>query len=432
MSFLVRAAGACLVGSTCVVGALASCSSEKPAASGSTSGIGVPDSSASDSPIGDKDTGIDSTSPTSPKPLGDLPTVDEADIPCVKAGGAKVKLFGAGTSGSGAPAVRNLQAFQTNRLGSGPLIEGFVVFGPDGATPQEVPIALGGKQSIFMSEGDTAGAMLLTGATVEYQRYNNLGVAQGSRVVLASGISPPANAEWMGTGAGGSLAVWFTGTTLQAAGVTTAGAAAGPAWTLATGVTGPIAVSMTYANGKYAIAYSYSVGAKTDARFQLADATGPSGAAVPLANGTDGIVVSAITSTSTGYILLFDGGADDLVYVVPLDATGKVSGVARRLLGGDAPWAVASRGSDVALVTMSNDTKVSGKEGPRKPQFRSLDTTGKPLAPWVCFDDRVPAGQYQDMGVLAETTGYAVVFKTVQDELALQRVDKLGTGAPTP
>jgi hypothetical protein len=224
--------------------------------------------------------------------------------------------------------------------------------------------------------------------------------------------------------------VWAAGDTLSAAGVTAAGASAGPAWTLATGGTTP-QVAITHANGKYAIAYSFlGNDQKKTARLQLADAAGPSGPAVALTSGTGTIEVVAITPTSKGFLLIFDGGGDDKVYAVPLDATGKVSGLARRLLGGDAPWAVASRGDDVALVTMSNDTKVNGNEGPRKPQFRALDTTGKPLGPWVCLDERVPSGQYQDMGVVAESNGYAVVYKSVADETALQRFDKLGTGTP--
>jgi hypothetical protein len=116
---------------------------------------------------------------------------------------------------------------------------------------------------------------------------------------------------------------------------------------------------------------------------------------------------------------------------VPLDATGKLSGPAHRLLGGDLPWGLASHAGDAALVSLTNDTKVGTMEGPRAPQFRPLDITGKPTGPWVCLDAKIAAGLEQDMGILAEPNGgYAVTYKSPADATVLVRVDALGTGAP--
>ncbi|MDB4939111.1 MAG: hypothetical protein JWP87_6083 [Labilithrix sp.] len=413
----------------CVV--VACSSSDKPAVTGGTTTL--PDGSEVDARAGGDggvDGGGDGGIVMSTEPIGDLPTVDEADVPCVKPGGTRTVLFPAGSGGSGGPAVRTAQLLGARRFGAGPNIEGFVTFDATGSAPQLFPVTLGTKQTSFSSEGTTIGALVLDDATVEYQRYDAMGVASGARVTLATNLAPAPDQGFITSGGGGSLAVWTTGDKLSAAGITTAGASAGAAWTLETAATSA-KVALTYAGGKYAIAYSF-LGAdqKKVARFQLADATGASGAAITLTSGTGTIDVVAITATPNGFLLVFDGGGDDKVYAVPLDATGKVAGVARRLLGGDSPWAVASLGNQVALVTMSNDTKVSGNEGPRKPQFRALDATGKPLAPWVCLDDRVPAGQYQDMGVVAESNGFAVVFKSVADETVLQRFDNLGTGNP--
>jgi len=81
--------------------------------------------------------------------------------------------------------------------------------------------------------------------------------------------------------------------------------------------------------------------------------------------------------TSAGFIMVIDAGGDEHVYIVPLDTTGKVSGTAHRLLGGDLPWGLAAHANDAALVVLTNDTKVGSSEGPRAPQFRPLDITGK-------------------------------------------------------
>ena len=425
-----RRHGLVLAAALLVVPVVVACSSDNPPAGGTSSGTPGFDATGGDS-LAKPDASTDGASTTSAEPLGNLPTVDEPDVPCVKGGGTRTLLFNAGDSGNGGPAVTRVQSLGARRFAAGGNLPGFITFDATGAAPQLFPVALGTVQTAFSSEGDVIGAMALNASTVDYQRYDANGAAQGAPVTLATGIVSP-GALWMGSGGGGSLAAWSAGATLTAAGVTAAGAAAGAPWTLATGGTSARVV-MAYANGKYAIAYSFSVSTGTVARFQLADATGPSGAAVDIlsaAAAVGKVEVVAIVPTSKGFLLIFDRGADDLVYVVPLDASGKVSGPARRLLGGDAPWGLASRGDDVALVTMSNDTKVNGNEGPRKPQFRALDPAGVPLAPWVCFDERIATGQYQDMGVLAEPNGYAVVYKTVTDETALQRVDKLGTGAP--
>ncbi|MDB4937637.1 MAG: hypothetical protein JWP87_4609, partial [Labilithrix sp.] len=206
--------------------------------------------------------------------------------------------------------------------------------------------------------------------------------------------------------------------------------AAGPAFTLATNATNP-KVAITYAGDKYAIAYSYdSAGTSSAARMIFATSTGVSGA--PTDVGTaDALEPVAITPTSAGFVLVVDAGGDEHVYVVPLDATGTLSGPAHRLLGGDLPWGLASHGDDAALVVLTNDVKVGNTEGPRAPQFRPLDVTGKPTGPWVCLDAKVPSAFYQDMGILAEPGGgYAVVYKSPTDTTMLVRVDKLGVAAP--
>ena len=404
-------------------------SSDGPPATGSSSGT-IPDASIDNRvPVSDGGTDAKTGDASSALPLGDLPTVDEPDVPCVTTAGTKTELFAAGATTFGGPAVTRLQVLGARRFAAGPSTAGFITFDAVGTMSKFFGVTLGTSQSVFTSEGTTIGGIAVSTGKVDYQRYDDQGAASGALVSLVSGIASGPGNVWVASGSGGSLVVYPDGTTLKGAGITTGGALAGPPFTIATGVAAPH-VALTYAGDKYAIAYSYDSGGASAARFVFASTTATMGAPVDLATG-NAIQPVAITQTASGFLAVVDAGGDDHVYTVPLDATGKVSGLARRLIGGDLPFALASHGNDAALVVLTNDTKVGNVEGPRAPQFRPLDVTGKPTGPWVCLDARVPSTFYQDMSLLAEASGgYSVVYKSPTDTTVLLRTDKLGTGAP--
>jgi hypothetical protein len=402
---------------------LACSSSDRPPPAGSSSSSGgVPLDASSDAFVL-PESGVEGASKT---PLGDLPTTDEPDVPCVASTATKTTLFAAAAfGGAGGPPARLLQTLGARRFAAGQNMRGFATFDADGANPQFFASTFGISPVAYTSEGTTIGGFIVNATDISYQRYDAQGAASGSPVTVSAQTG--VTSVWVGTGGGGSLVVWPDGNDLKAAGITAGGALAGAPWTLASNVSSS-RVAITYASDKYVIAYSYTSGGSTFAKLQFADPTAPSGAPVNITSSTGTIIVAAIAPTSTGFLLAFDGGGDDLVYLVPLSAAGAVNGTARRLLGGDEPYALASRGTEVGLVTMSNDVKVGNTEGPRKPLFRAVDAVGKPLAPWVCLDNVIPSAQTQDMGVLADGAGYSVVLKTVGDDTALTRVDRLGTG----
>ena len=415
-------------------GSYACSSSGNPApagSSGSSGSSGGVDASNDNDVVSGQDGGDGAKADAaSALPLGTIPTVDEPDVPCVTTNGVKTVLF-APPGGTGAPPVSRVQALGARRFATGLDTNGFVTFDAAGTTPKLFTISLGTSETAFTSEGTTIGAMALSSGKLDYQRYDDQGVASGGLVSVATGISAGTNHVWVASGGGGSLAVWASDTTLFAAGITAAGALAGPPFTLATSA--PNAkVAITYSGDKYAIAYSYDAagGGGAAARFVYASATALVGAPVDIgtANALEPV---AITPTSAGFVMVVDAGGDEHIYVVPLDTTGKLSGPAHRLLGGDLPWGLASHAGDAALVSLTNDVKVGTAEGPRAPQLRPLDITGKPTGPWVCLDQKIPAGLNQDMGILAEASGgYAVVYKAPDDGSTLIRTDKLGTGAP--
>jgi hypothetical protein len=390
-------------------------------------------SSSSSSSGGDGTTPpFDAPSSESDAPIGSLPTVDEPDVPCVPAGGTRTTVFsGADSGGNGSPPVARLQALGANWFGAGDDLTGFVTFDGQGQNGVLFPTSPGTVQTSFVSEGTTIGAMLANDTSIEYQRYDAQGAPSGGRVSVQASVTPSPSTIWTGTGAGGTLGVWLSGKTMYAGAVTAAGASAGAAWQLSNDGNSA-AASIAYANGKYAIMWSVQPkSGVTIARFVLADPTGMSGAPVEIVNGAVQFTVVELVATPNGFLaLLLGAGGDNHVYTLPLDGTGKVSGPARRLLGADLPWGMAVLGSEVGIVTSSNDVIVDGAEGPRKPMFRPLDLTGHPIGPWVCLDDQVPGRQNQDMAIAAESKGYAVVFKSVADNTVLARFDHLGTGAP--
>jgi hypothetical protein len=406
------------------------CSSkDAPPASGSSGTSGGIDASLEDTGIpgeGGKDASGDGGSAL---PLGDLPTVDEPDVPCVTTAGLKTELFAKSATTFGGPAVTRLQALGARRFAAGQSTQGFITFDAAGTTPKFFGVSLGTTETVFTSEGTTIGAFALSTGKVDYQRYDDQGATSGAVVPVATGIAGGPAKSWVASGGGGSLVVWASGSTLSGAAISAAGALVGAPFTIATNVDAP-KVAITYTGTKYAIAFASAAGIQSVARFVFADASGTVGTPTPIGTA-DALEPVAITPTSAGFVLVVDAGGDEHVYTVPLDTTGKVSGPARRLLGGDLPFGLASHDNDVALVVLTNDIKVGNDEGPRAPQFRPLDITGKPTGPWVCLDARIPSNLYQDMSILAEPSGgYSVVYKSPADTTMLVRVNKLGTAAP--
>jgi hypothetical protein len=407
------------------------CSSSDKPPPGSSSGAVPPPTPPGPTPPPNAVDGGDGGS--SAVPLGDLPTVDEPNIPCTSTTAIPVSLFGAGDSGLGGPPVTNVQPLGGGRFASGVDLDGFITFDLTGSSPNLVSATLGSAGDTFASEGSTIGGFGIGGGAVTYQRYAANGTPSGSAVSLASGLTPSPGKIWSASGEGESLAIVQVGATLQAVGVTSAGTAAGAAFTIEAAA--PSAnVFLLRDSSAFVIVYSFETtagGNATKARFARATTTALMGAPTDLFGAGESVSVAGVATTSAGYVLLFDGGGDDKIYAVPLDSSGKVSGVAHRLLGADYPRSASGNGGEsVGIVSMSNDTMTGPMEGPRKPQFRALDKTGKPLAPWVCLDAPVPANQYQDLGVLAESNGWSVVYKTPADGTSLIRLNATGTAGP--
>jgi hypothetical protein len=431
-SLLVRRVGTIGAMATLGVAAmLAACSSsDHPGSSGGGSG-GLPPT-----PPPGSDGGLDGSNDGSSSggdaatdsglPLGDLPTLDEPDSPCVQTKATSTTLF----NGPDGPAPKNLQAFGSARFAWGPDTPAFITFDPSGTNPKSTPATVGALDSAFTAEGTTIGGYGIGNGNVDYQRYDSGGAASGAKVSIATGLSPSPTRLAVGGGGGASLVVYGSGSTLYGAGVTAGGASAGAPWTLETGATNP-SFKVIYTGTNFAIAYGFdTAGGTSKARLAFATPAGLVGTPQDVYTSPVTVAVAGIAATSSGYLLLVDAGGDDHVYTVPLSSTGAVTGVARRLLGGDFPQAVSGNGGSVGLVTMSNDVAPPGaSEGPRAPMFRALDTTGHPTGPWVCIGNQIDSKYVQTMGVLANGTGWDVVYKNVSDGTSLVRLSADGTNA---
>lgn len=415
--------------------AVACSSSDHPGSSSGNASGGLPPPPppiGSDGGDGGPKDGSSDAATDSGVPLGNLPTVDEPISPCVLTKATAVPLFGKGDSGNGGPAITNLQALGGARFGWGQNFGGFITFDATGANAQAITTTVGSTDSTFTSEGTTIGGYGIGNGKVDYQRYTSAGVASGAKVSIATGLSPSPSRLAAAGGAGASLVVYAVGTTLFGAGVTTAGASAGAPWQIETSVTSPT-IKVLWDGTRFVIAYGFTANdGSSKARVAFASPTGLQSAPQDVFTAPLTVAVSGIAATSSGYLLVADAGGDDHVYAVPLTQTGSVAGVARRLLGGDFPWAVAgSGGATVGLVTMSNDVAPPGKsEGPRAPMFRALDTTGHPVGSWICLDNQIDPGLLQEMGVMADGAGWDVVFKNVNDGTSFVRLNSDGTNGP--
>ena len=420
-----------LVAALAGVGSAASCSSStNPAPLGDTDGSAVKppphaigdggDAKPADGAVVVPDAGSDS-------PLGTLATVDEPDTPCVPAGGATTVLFSGPDAGGVTPGIAELRMLGAGRFGSGDDVNGFVTFAIDGTSPRAFPIHLGAGLSPFSSEGQSIGGAGATSSSIFYQRYDAQGVASGSTQTLATGLTSPPLAMAIAGDGGGSLVAWVSGGRLHAAGVTSGGAPAGPAFDV-----GPADLSTTMSiaptgTGFGIVWTNEPTSATTASRFALVTAAGVVGAPVTLTTSAVQFLVKRIVHTPTGFaVLALSALGDDHVYVVILDPSGNVAGPAHRLLGADFPWDIAAQGTELGVVIASNDMIVDGAEGPRRPFFRPLDAAGHALGPWVCLGAGLASNAVQDMAIDADGTGYAVVFQDPSADELLTRIGPLG------
>jgi hypothetical protein len=405
------------------------CSSDHPPAGVGSSG-GPGDDSSSGGPGADQNSPDSGDASPSTVPFGNLPTVDEPDIPCVPTTAPKITLYTAADSGGlGAPPVQLLQSFGSGRFASGPNLPGYLTFDVAGTNPRQFSTAFPGAVVAYVSQGTNVGAFVGDSA-VTYQRYDANGATVGAPVSIAPAGAPVISLTAASDDAGGAMVVWAAGTVVKVAYITPAGTLAGTPWTLSPSASS-VRVALAAKADKYLIVYAHTVAADTfGAVLQLADSNGAVGAPSDLAKIFGQLMPAGVAPTTPGWLLSFDGGGDDRVYLVPLTPTGAVAGPVHRLLGGDAPWALASAGTSVGVVSMSNDVITAGKEGPRAPRFRPVDATGHPLGPWVCLDNPVPPAQYQDMSVIADGSGWSIVYKSPVNTTVLMRTNALGTAGP--
>jgi hypothetical protein len=110
--------------------------------------------------------------------------------------------------------------------------------------------------------------------------------------------------------------------------------------------------------------------------------------------------------------------------VIPLDATGTVSGAAHRLVGSDIAWDVAVQGNQLGVVGNQILYEDGGSTMDSR-LFRPLDLTGKALGPWVCVGPPQPAGPV-DMAIDSDGTGFAVVSQDPAGDEVLTRFNAMG------
>jgi hypothetical protein len=277
------------------------------------------------------------------------------------------------------------------------------------------------------SEGSTIGAVGSDPTDVLYARFDPQGTALGPAITLVAHLGGSPTGVAIGGANGNSLVVWGSGGALYAQAIN-AGSPAGVPFQLAANVytTAVYATIAASATG-YAIAWTGDpVQGATESALAFATATGVTGSPTVLTVSSLAFKVHRLVAISSGYVLLVDGapiGTDD-VYVIPLDATGTVSGAAHRLVGSDIAWDVAVQGNQLGVVGNQILYEDGGSTMDSR-LFRPLDLTGKALGPWVCVGPPQPAGPV-DMAIDSDGTGFAVVSQDPAGDEVLTRFNAMG------
>ncbi len=355
-------------------------------------------------------------------PLGGLMIIDEPDTPCTMKGGTSVTVFGADAGPLGAPPITSMQTVGTRRVGGGDLLQGFVTFGLDGSNPNPSVVSLGVAGTAFASQGTTIGAIGYAKDKVTYQQYDPSPAPVGPSVSLNTdtGSGAPLGLS-MASGAAGTLAVWGEAgyTYVMGAGVPP------PPGTTATSFQitaipdlSQFLSSVAATSSGFAVVWSTDPPTGgTQAYFAATSLAATTLQPVPLATSGISFSVTKLVATANGFALLLNGTQSDF-YVLPLDASGNVTGAAHHYLGSIEGWDMALQGSTLGVVA----TRSTGE-----PEFRPVDLTGAPTGSWVCLDAPVPGTLSQGLAIDVDgSSGFAVMYTSPAGEDVLVRFNTMG------
>jgi hypothetical protein len=356
---------------------------------------------------------------TLPDDLGDIPVIDEADVPCVtNTAATSTTVYAAGASPA---AFDRLEQVGAAWLASGSVANGFALLSLDGSSASASLMTVATDANIAASTGLHVAAAGISAGTVQYQEYDD----QGAPALIVGAIgTTDGDRVAVGGHAGEALVVWQDLGDVVGAGTDELGATSLP-FTLGSGIVGTsLSAAIAPASSGFAVAWSHeSAQYKATTRFAIATSKGLAVPAVEIAASTRTHRLVSMVRSSTGYALLFDGQDDTSgVYVLAIGSDGQKVGAAHRLLGAKHGRDLASLGDKLGVVVTLADDKLA---------FRALDPHGSVAGPWVCLGgSSADADHVAGVAPLGLGNGYAIIAHETDGAEQLISVDVLGTGAP--
>jgi hypothetical protein len=258
------------------------------------------------------------------------------------------------------------------------------------------------------------------GSSLAYQRFDAMESTVGGPLTVA-GEAP--GGVLIGGGGGEAMIVWVNGTALRARGVNASGAFAGAAFELgAATVDGSASGAVLRTGSKFAVVWTGHVGDEYATWFATVSTTAVLTQPVKTISTATNHQVVAMAPLADGY-----GYALALTAEVPtrtavslvIDDEGLVLGSGYKLLGTSESYDIAVQGDGIGIVARRATGEI---------QFRSLDFNANPLGAWICL-----AGPNNDIYSRAAIDpiegGYAVVYRTAAQGLALSELDTFGSPA---
>lgn len=351
---------------------------------------------------------------------------DVADTPCAPRGGSITVVLPSGDAAP-APALRSIQKIGDRRVADAVDGSGFALFDADGKNASFVNAPFVGVGTAVLG-AQVVFAGLTDGHAPAIQAYGPNGAAAGAPVVLGSD-----DREGLAIGADdqAALAVWTTPNAFRARGFADGAAAGDAGYDLAVGAKphAPSFAVSSVKSGLFAVVFSGDDGSEYQTAFGRGSATARIGDPSNLFSSAVPRTVVGLARTPTGFAVLVTirDGANPYAMLVLTDAGGRRTSAGLKLVGTAAASAIAVNGSEIGVLAQRREGDAF--QSKQAMAFRAFDLAGAPLGPWVCQEppgDREVTGG----GLLAETKGYAAIFRASDGSASLTRFDRVGTGNP--
>lgn len=410
-----RAVAALALG-TLVLGAGAiACGDDDNTPAGSTNRDGGGGGNVTDTAAPDFDAG-----PPPNNDAGAFTIEDVADTACEARGGALKEVYAAN-----AVTYRPLSMVAVGARRAMRTDENVVLMDADGSNPAvlQTPLSITDISS-------TPNTLVAIGAdtALKLARFDSAGAPVGTTIDLAKNTSGYGS----GGGEGKALFAWVDDAyELRAVAFGEQGGPLAPFFSFRSGITesqGAVFMVAHAGGDEFGVASAGSFMGTHRLVFTRVSTTKRLHTSYTILVGTDPIRLVGMAHLEQNFAILAERrvAAGTEILVIVLDAQGRFAGPARRLLGVQRAFGVASSGGEIGVVAWRSGAGPDAN--PDAIELRPFDAQGAPLGSWVCLDEpfNVPT---VDVGaaVIGEPNGYSVLMRTPKHAVAMARVDRRGT-----